>query len=221
MKCHAEKSQHEQPTVFLRQVWPSISCSGCAHWGCREGLLGFWKERGGFMYSNRSIFCKTLWLFHFSFQLASCSLGSFVITRYIYQSSFAVPAGPPLFSKSSSLVACSMETSEFLMEQLGTWWETGAPDFRWADTVFTCCLVRLWQLRGGVWQHSRFICEESVRMKTEAPCRPPTHALHILTKESHSPGQTVPDTCKDHSSRTLFVPLSLFTLCFFLSPSAT
>lgn len=122
------KSQHEQPTVFLRQVWPSISCSGCAHWGCREGLLGFWKERRGFMYSNRSIFCETLWLLHFSFQLASCSLGSFVITRYIYQSSSRAPFIFQVFQLGSPFngnFRISSGTVGDLVRDRGPWFQVG------------------------------------------------------------------------------------------------
>ena len=151
--------------------------------------------------------------------LASLLLpGEFCYHPYIYQSFSAVPVRPPFF-------LTSPPTPQPIMDLLGIWWEAGARDVRWADSVFTCCLARLWELSGGVWRQKGRVCEVSVWMKTEAPRFPPTHTLHILTKESHSVGQTVPDTCEDNPSCAPFIPPCLsslfFTLSVFLFPSVT
>lgn len=106
----------------------------------------------------------------------------------------------------------SVETAASVNDLLGTRSEAGARDVRWADGVFTCCLARLRELCGGVWRQSGHVCEVSVWLETEAPCFPPTHTLHILTKESHSPGQMVPDTRKDRPSCTPFIPPCLSSL---------
>lgn len=95
MKC----SRHEHPTAFYRRVWTSISSSGSALCGCRQGLLGGLEEEEG-VYSQppqQFYFSETLrlaFVLHFSFYPLSCSLGSLIITRYIYQSFSAVPARP-------------------------------------------------------------------------------------------------------------------------------
>lgn len=143
-------------------------------------------------------------LFSFSLVSLPCTLGSFIITPYIYQSFSAVPAKLP-----------------FLSLQLLQWifWGPGerpeARAIRWAGFVFTCCLAWFRVLCGGVWRQSDHVCEVSAWMETEAPCFPPTHTLHILTKESHSLGQVVPDTWEGCPSCAPFIPPclpSLFSL---------
>ncbi len=169
------------------------------------------------MFSNLSIAFVLL----FSLHPLSCSPGSFIITPYIYQSFSAVPARLPFFLITACPAFPLEDTATSAMYLLGTWWDASGMDIRWADWMFTCCLAWLRVLCGGVWRQSGHVCEVSVWMETEAPCFPPTHTLHILTKESHSLGQMVPDTCENCPSCVPFIPprlSSLFSLADSLFP---
>lgn len=195
LQVPCRSSQHEQPAAFLRRVRTG---SGCAVWGWRWGAAfgGLAEEDGVCVEPPQQFhFSETLQLafvLHFSFLPLSCSLGSFIITPYIYQSFSAVPANLPALCpvppSLPSLQPPQWKTSTCVMDLLETWWEAGACDVRWADCVFTCCLTRLGELCRGVWRQSGHVCEVSVWMETEAPCFPPTHTLHILTKEKPCTG---------------------------------
>lgn len=177
-----------------------------------RGCLGVWKKRRGFIQSHHS---------SFTFQ-KPCGLPLFCTSHplllpgefyyhLLYLSKFLCS------SSQAALVSPLVETSTSVADLLGTCREAGPRDVRWDDCVFTCCLAWLGELCGGVWRQNGRVCEVSVWMETEAPCFPPTHTLHILTKESHSLGQMVPDSCEDRPSCTPFHSLTLSSLCHLAS----
>ena len=180
------------------------------------GWWGVWIEGRGFIPSHRSSFTfrKPYGLLSFSispFSFPPAPWGGLLSPPIFIKVSPQLQPGPPSFPIATSSPPPSIESSTSVMGLFRTWVHC---DVRWAECMFTCCLARLWELCGGVWrQNGR---EISVWKETEAPCFPPTHTPHILTKESHSLGQMVPDTFEDCPSCTLFIPPCrsfLFSLC--------
>lgn len=211
--------QHEQPAAFLRWVWPTISSSSCALWGCRQRLVGGMEEVEGVYVQplQQFYFLENLWLAFFrnsDSNLSPTPWGGLLSPLYL--SKFLCSSSQTLFfptsTNSTPWFCCEFDERQGRVTSGGL-------------TVFTCCLALLQELRGGVWWRKGRVCEVSVWMEKEAPHFPPTHTLHILTKESHSVGQTVPDTCEDNPSCAPFIPPCLsslfFTLSVFLFPSVT
>lgn len=196
------KSQCEQSAAFLRLDWPTISRSVCALCGSRQGLVGgSVGEEGVYIQPPQQFyFCELAACLCSSFLILSSSLGSSDISPVFIKVSLPFYPGT-----STGSTAPSVETMTSVMDLLGTRWEAGAHDVRWAGCVFTSWLAPLRELCRGVWRQSACVCEVSVWMETEAPCFPPTHSLHILTKETHSLGQTEADSAEDRPSCTPFI----------------
>lgn len=181
-------------------------------WGCRQGAdgdAGVEGEEGILCAATAALFQNLTAYLCSPFLILDFSL---LPGEFCYQPLFirfsAIPMKPRFLYISCSL--CSPLNGNPYVDNRTDWnLDRGRGPWHQAGRL---CLSAAWydykscaQACGG----SGCVCEVSLWMKTEAPCFPPAQALHILTKESHSVGQTVTDTC---DNCTLFIPLSFFPL---------
>lgn len=173
------KSQHEHPAASLRRVWASISSSACALWGCRQGLLGGLEEEEGvysqppqqFYFSETS---RLAFVLHSSSYPLSCSLGSFIITRYIYQGFSAVPARPPLFSHLLLLHSPFGANVNLCNRSVGDPVRGRAP---WCQVGWLCVYLLLGMIGRAVWRRvaTEWSCLWSKRVNGDRSTLLPSH----------------------------------------------
>lgn len=208
-------SLHYQSAASLRCAWPSISRSCCVLWGSRQGLLGsLEEEEGGFTQSHHSSFTFR--------NLATCLVFS-ISHSSLTPSPWGVMLSPPIFINVSFQFRPSPLFPPSLPALQPAWWKLlnllgtllrgmGL----WRQVGWLCVYLSTGTIRRAVWRRvaTDWPCLWSKRVNGDGSLSP-THTLHIRTKESHSLGQTVPDTVEDRPSCTPFIPSRL---SFFLFP---